>query len=233
MTAESVIHALHVLSSEEKSKNSERFFKTGKGEYGHGDVFMGVTVPEQRKIATQYSTLALQEIQVLLESKVHEARLTGLHILVGQYQKIHDPALVDFYLEHLRRVNNWDLVDSSAHHILGHYLLERDRRILYTLARSENLWERRVAIVATWAFIRKNDLQDTFSLAELLLSDTHDLTHKAVGWMLREAGKKDEQALRNFLKKHGSGMPRTMLRYAIERLDDRKELLEQTRQRSF
>jgi len=225
-TSSQVERALKLLGTPEKAKSSAWFFKTGVGQYGHGDVFAGVTVPEQRKVARQFRDLPLTEIDKLLASKIHECRLTALLVLVGQYQKA-DAAtrerIVEFYLAHTPRINNWDLVDSSASYILGVHLLhadEKKRKILYRLAKSKDLWERRIAIIATLAFIRNNEYADTLALAELLLSDSHDLIHKATGWMLREVGKRSPDTLREFLRAHATQMPRTMLRYAIERFPD-------------
>lgn len=197
------------------------FFKTGKGEYGEGDEFCGITVPELRKIAKRYLHLRLGDVKKLLRSRVHEHRFTALEILVFQFEAGDERAkekLFDFYLRHTRYVNNWDLVDTSAPYIVGEYLASRPRKVLYHLAKSSNIWERRIAIVSTAAFIKRDDLKDTFGIAALLLKDKHDLIHKAVGWMLREAGKRSESAMLNFLAQNYSTMPRTALRYAIERL---------------
>jgi 3-methyladenine DNA glycosylase AlkD len=201
------------------------FFKTGKGEYGEGDVFLGIKVPEQRKLAKKYSGLTLTEIQGLLSSKFHEYRLTSLFILVDKYRRSDDDVkreIVEFYLKNTIKVNNWDLVDSSAVYILGDYLLDKDRSILYTLAKSKNIWERRIAIISTSAFIREDQFSDTIKISEILLNDKKDLIHKAVGWMLREVGKRDQKVEEEFLKKHSKGMPRTMLRYAIEKFNEKK-----------
>ncbi|MFZ2500542.1 MAG: DNA alkylation repair protein [Minisyncoccia bacterium] len=219
-TASTVERELKSLGTTVRARNCEWFFKTGKGQYGEGDVFIGVTVPEQRKVAKKYRGLALGEVEKLLEHKTHECRLTALLILVDQYkrgdEKTHEK-IAKFYLKHAKRVNNWDLVDTSAPNILGTYLLKRDRRVLYKLAKSKNLWERRIAIVATFAFISNRESADTFAIVEILLTDTHDLIHKATGWMLREVGKRVSlPALTTFLNKHKAQMPRTALRYAIE-----------------
>lgn len=210
---------LQKLSSPAKAKSSAWFFKTGKGQYGEGDVFIGVTVPEQRIVAKKYKDISLLEIEKLLKSSIHEHRLTGLLILA---QKKLSKEIYDFYLAHTDCVNNWDLVDSSASYIVGEWLVDKNRNILYELARSKNLWERRIAIISTGVFIKNNDFTDTFAIAELLLHDTHDLIHKAVGWMLREAGKRDQDAEEEFLRKHYKTMPRTMLRYAIEKFSEDK-----------
>lgn len=199
-----------------------RFFKAGKGEYAEGDVFIGVTVPKQRVIAKEFRAVSLQTIEAMLADPVHEMRLTALLILDLQFAKASQgdrKTIVDFYLRHLDGVNNWDLVDGSAPYILGEYLrTKKDRSVLYRLARSGKLWRERIAIVATQALIRAGEFEDTLRLAEILLHHKHDLIHKAVGWMLREMGKKDEAVLRVFLDKHAATMPRTMLRYAIERM---------------
>lgn len=225
-TAHSVIENLKRLRNPKKAKASAWFFKTSKGQYGEGDVFVGVTVPEQRKVAKQFKELPLKEIAKLLKNKIHEYRLTALFILVGKYNKADDKEkerLARFYLSHLKYVNNWDLVDSSAPYILGNYLQDKDKSILYKLARSENLWERRVSIIATGAFIKEGQYQDTLKIAEILLKDEHDLIHKAVGWLLREVGKKSRAAEEKFLEKYASSMPRTMLRYAIEKFPKEKK----------
>lgn len=212
--------ALAAVATPERAAASQRFFKTGKGQYGEGDRFWGVTVPEQRKIARAFAALPLGQLSKLLESPMHEERLTGLFILVRRYQKgeaATKQEAFDFYLRHLGRVNNWDLVDSSAPYIVGGHLLTRDRARLDRLAKSKNLWERRVAMISTLAFIAEGEHQDTFRLARTLLGDEHDLMHKAVGWMLREVGKRvDPELLRGFLRQHAQAMPRTALRYAIE-----------------
>ncbi len=223
-----VIQELKKFSSFKKAKTSAWFFKTGKGQYGAGDVFIGVTVPEQRVVAKKFADLPLPEILKLLQSKVHEHRLTGLIILVEQYKKGNEKekaAIIKFYIKNRKYVNNWDLVDSSARYILGDWLLKRDRKILYTLARSKNIWDRRIAIVATHAFIVKGDFADTIKISLLLADDSHDLIHKAVGWMLRELGKRDRKTLVKFLSSHRSKLPRTALRYAIEHFSPRERTL--------
>lgn len=209
----------NVTSTPEAAK---RFFKTAPGSYGEQDQFLGITVPAVRKVAKQFSTCPRDVLQQVLASDFNEERLLALLILVDQYAKAtaeEQEQIYNFYLQNLRYVNNWNLVDSSAHLIVGRHLWGRDRAILERFVYSNDLWERRVGIVATWYFIRRADLDTTFYLASLLLSDTHDLIHKAVGWMLREAGKCDQERLIAFLSSHGAVMPRTMLRYAIERLD--------------
>jgi len=219
---------LKQLSNPEKAKVLSGFFKTGKGEYGEGDLFLGITVPEQRKIAQKYSELPLKDIRKLLSSKFHEHRLVALLMLIRQYGKADErrkKEIFDFYLANTRHINNWDLVDLSAPNIMGDYLLDKDRAILYKLAKSDNLWEKRMAIIATFTFIRNNQFDDTFRIAEILLYDQHDLIRKAVGWMLRETGKRNQTQEEAFLKKYCSKMPRTMLRYAVERFDEQKRRL--------
>ena len=213
---------LEQLSNPSKAKIQSSFFKTSKGQYSEGDIFLGVTVPETRKIANKYLNLQLTEIQQLLSSKIHDHRLIALLILVENYKKTKDKNIPQFYLQNLKQVNNWDLVDLSADKILGQYLLDKDKSILYKLAQSNNLWERRVAIISTFQFIKNNQFEDTLKISEILLNDKHDLIHKAVGWMLRELGKRNQELEEQFLKKHYQKMPRTMLRYAIEKFDEEK-----------
>lgn len=216
---------LQQMADRGKADILSRFFKTGRGEYGEGDVFLGIAVPCQRRLARKYSSLSFPQLRKLLNSRIHEERLTALLILIDQYRRSDSTErdkIVEFYLQNMRRVNNWDLVDLSAGNILGDYLLGKDRAILYELAASDNLWEKRIAIISTFAFIRENQFRDALSIAELLVNDGNDLIHKAVGWMLREIGKRDLKAEERFLKKHYKVMPRTMLRYAIERFDKRK-----------
>lgn len=217
--------ALTSQSDTKKAIISQRFFKTGKGEYGEGDVFLGLTVPEVRSIAIQYKTLALSDIGKLLQSKIHEERLTALLVLVFQFQKGDDVSkhtIFKFYLNHTKWINNWDLVDLSAPKIVGNYLLYKSKKKLYTLAKSKSLWERRIAILATFIFIQNNNYDDSLRIATLLLYDTHDLIHKAVGWMLREIGKRTLAIEETFLRQYYKKMPRTMLRYAIERFPETK-----------
>lgn len=204
-----------------KAKTLQRFFKTGEGEYGEGDIFLGATVPDSRKVAKGHSGLRMWEVEELLKSPVHEERLVAILILVEKFEAGEREKVAEFYLRHARKVNNWDLVDLSAYKILGERVMEtRDSSVLYRLAESENLWERRMAIVSTFAFIRRGVFRDTLKIAEMLLQDRHDLMHKAVGWMLREVGKRDEKALEGFLDRHAAGMPRTALRYAVERIPE-------------
>ncbi len=211
----------------EQKKNPQKalvlqsFFKTGKGQYAEGDIFYGLTVPESRILAKQFQDIVFEEIPELLYSKIHEERLIALFLLVEKFQKGDEKQkkkVVDFYLASTAWINNWDLVDTSAYKILGEYLLDKDTKILTRLAKSQDLWEKRIGIVSTFAFIRKGHLDETFRLAKILMHDSHDLIHKAVGWMLREAGKRDRIPLEVFLEEYASRMPRTMLRYAIEKM---------------
>jgi len=202
----------------------QRFFKTGPGEYAEGDIFHGVTVPQQRAVARKlYTTLSLDDIATLLASPIHEHRLTALFILIEHFNHAESDSvkkdIAEFYLSHLAGVNNWDLVDSSAYKILGAFLFSRKKDILYSLAKSGDLWKERIAIIASFHFIQKAHYSDTLQIAELLLHHKHDLIHKAVGWMLREVGKRDYDTEYAFLIKHYRTMPRTMLRYAIERFE--------------
>jgi 3-methyladenine DNA glycosylase AlkD len=223
MQAGDVRKELQSLADPKKARVLQGFFKTGPGQYGEGDIFLGIRVPQSRRVAKKFKDLSLDEIEMLLNSKIHEERLVALLILVHKHASSDKAGIAKFYLDHMHSVNNWDLVDLTAPTILGSLLSENsDRSLLYRLARSENIWERRVAIVSTLYFIRKNDLRDTLKIAEILLKDRHDLIHKAAGWMLREVGKRKQSALEAFLRKHHKTMPRTMLRYAIERLSDRK-----------
>ncbi len=213
------------LSDPERAKNLSRFFKTGKGQYGEGDVFLGIPVPEQRRVAKKYIDLSLSDIQELLNSKIHEHRFTALVILIAKYRKGEEWAkeeIFNFYIKNTENINNWDLVDLSAPKIVGDYLLDKERSILYKLAKSNSLWERRISILSAFTFIDNNDFEDVLNIAELLLHDEHDLIHKAVGWALREIGKKDQNLEERFLTKHFFQMPRTMLRYAIEKFNKRK-----------
>jgi 3-methyladenine DNA glycosylase AlkD len=202
-----------------------RFFKTGPGQYGEGDVFLGIRVPVVRKIAKTFTALPLSDVERLLHSAIHEERLAALVILVAQAGKADAAArkrLCDFYLANTRWINNWDLVDVSAPHVVGGYLADRSRTPLFRLAKSPWLWDRRISILATFHFIRQGDFHDTLRIAAILLGDREDLIHKACGWMLREVGKRDRGVLEAFLDRCHRRMPRTMLRYAIEKLPDRK-----------
>jgi len=212
---------LKKLSNPEKAKILQGFFKTGKGQYGEGDIFLGITVPQSRSIAKKYSSLELNKTQQLLNSKIHEERLIALFILIENYPN-NQKEIFNFYLSKTKQINNWDLVDLSAPKIVGKFLKDKPREILYELAKSKNLWEKRIAIVSTYTFIRDNDFEDTFKISEILLNDKHDLIHKAVGWMLREIGKRNQEILETFLKQNYNRLPRTTLRYAIERFEETK-----------
>ncbi len=216
---------LEKLSNKYQAKILQRFFKTGKGEYGEGDIFLGIKVPIQRKVAKKYN-LKLSEIKELLNSKIHDHRMVALFILIDKFKKGNEKEkneIFGFYLNNTKNINNWDLVDLSARDIIGEFLLDKDRKIIYKLAKSDALWEKRISIISTYAFIRKNDFKDTLKISGLLLKDKHDLIHKAVGWMLREVGKRNQDVEEEFLKKYYKEMPRTMLRYAIERFSDEKK----------
>ncbi len=220
---------LKKYSDKDKSANLQRFFKTGKGEYGEGDVFLGISVPQQRKIARQFFHLELNELQNLLNSKIHEKRMIALLILIDKNKKACKKAdeklkkqVFDFYLKNTKNINSWDLVDLSAPNIMGNFLMEKDKRILYKLAVSKSLWERRIAIISTFCFIKNNKFEDTLRISEILLKDSHDLIHKSVGWMLREVGNRNKDAEEKFLKMHYKEIPRTMLRYAIEKFPENK-----------
>ena len=215
-----ILDELKNYSSPEKALASQRFFKTGKGQYGEGDIFLGVKVPECRLIAKRFKDLPLDSLKGNLSSKFHEARLVALLILVEKYAKTEQKEIIDFYLNNISFVNNWDLVDLSADKLLGRYLFDKDKKILYQLANSKNIWERRISVVATFHLIKKRKFEPTFKIVELLMDDEHDLIHKAWGWMLREIGKRNEKYLETFLAMHYKKMPRTMLRYAIERFDE-------------
>lgn len=211
------------LSNPAQAKNLQRFFKTGKGEYGEGDVFLGIKVPVLRKVAGQYKNLSIKDTEELLNSGIHEHRMVSLFILVRKYNKEENKKeIFNLYLRNTGNINNWDLVDLSAPNIAGDYLLDKPRGILYKLAKSKDLWEKRIAILATFIFIRNGQYEDTLKISEMLLDDKHDLIHKGVGWMLREIGKRDRAAEETFLDKYYKRMPRTMLRYAIEKFDEEK-----------
>lgn len=211
---------LQALSDDEKREIFPKFFKAGKGEYGEGDRFLGVTVPNIRAIAKLHKDISLDEIRDLMQSEWHEVRLCALLIMVEKSKKKDEALrqqLFDLYLSQTDRINNWDLVDLSCRFIVGEYLLDKSRDILYQLAHSPLLWNNRIAIVSTYAFIRKGQLEDTYALSDLMMHHPHDLMHKAIGWMLREAGKRDANRLYNYVMSHRADMPRTMLRYAIEK----------------
>ena len=207
------------------AEHSERFFKTAPGDYGHGDESIGIRVPVLRRIAREHRSISLHDVEQLLDSSIHEERLLALLILVLQYEKGDASVrkrVFDLYCRNMQSVNNWDLVDSSAHYIVGDYLRDRSKRLLYRLAKSDSLWQRRIAIMSTFAFIKEGEFDETLTIAGTLIDDSEDLIHKAVGWMLREVGNRDRQSEEAFLKKHYHQMPRTMLRYAIEKFPEPK-----------
>ena len=217
---------IRALANKEIAQHSLRFFKTDKGEYGHGDLFLGVRAPKIRLIAKKHIDISITDMKTLIQSKYHEERFLGLIILVNKYAKTKDKKnrnqLYKIYVYSFKYINNWNLVDVTCPHVTGKHLIDKDRTILYKWAKSEDLWTKRIAMVSTFSFIRKNDLEDTFKIAEILLHDEHDLIHKAVGWMLREAGKRDIKKEETFLKKYYKTMPRTMLRYSIEKFPETK-----------
>lgn len=210
-------------SKPEQAKILQRFFKTAPGEYGEGDIFLGIKLPIQRQIAKKYYHLNLNDLQNLLDSKIHEHRLVALIILLHKYKKSENKKeIYEFYLSNTKNINNWDLVDLSAHKIIGDFLVDKPRDILYKLAKSKDIWEKRISIISTFAFLPKNQFKDSIKISKILLQDKHDLIHKAVGWVLREIGKKDITLLENFIKENYSKMPRTTLRYAIEKFPEEK-----------
>jgi len=223
MTAQEISKLLRSLANPNIAEPSKRYFKTGQGEYGEGDRFLGIRVPDIRAQVKKCEAVSLENIQVLLMSAFHEERLLALLLLVRKFAKGDEKeqaAIYNLYLNNIHRINNWDLVDSSASHIVGSYLESRDKQILYELVKSTNIWERRIAVIATFQFIRNNQFDDALKLAKPLLYDKEDLMHKAVGWMLREIGKRDVAAEEAYLQTHYKKMPRTMLRYAIERFPE-------------
>lgn len=212
-------------SNLEKAKFLQRFFKTGKGEYAEGDKFIGITVPVLRKLSKKYKDLSFPELKKLITSKIHEERLISLFILIIQFEKGDEKVkerIYKFYLEHLKGVNNWDLVDLSAPNIIGVSLINKEKNILYEFAKSNDLWKKRISILSTFQFIKNYQFEDTLAISEILLNDKHDLIHKAVGWMLRETGKRNLKVEEDFLKSRYKNMPRTMLRYAIEKFPEIK-----------
>ncbi|MDO8499890.1 MAG: DNA alkylation repair protein [bacterium] len=227
MDARQIISDLQKLANPAKAKILAGFFKTAPGQYGYGDKFLGVVTPEQRMIAKKYfSVVNFRDIENLLKSPYHEHRLTALFLLTYRFakaDKIERSKIFHLYLTNTDRINNWDLVDVSAPHIVGAWLVDNNRRVLYQLAKSKHLWKKRIAIISTLYFIRRNQYTDTLRIAQILLNDEHDLIHKAVGWMLREVGKKNPIILEKFLKKYHNTMPRTMLRYSIEKLAPAKK----------
>lgn len=225
MSLKSIRRALRRCQDKEKAKILRSFFKTGPGEYAEGDIFLGVTVPMLRKLAGQFKDIELKSTVELLKSSIHEERLLALLILILKYRGSDLPGkekIYRIYLKNTKYINNWDLVDISAKHIVGDYLRGRNKDVLYRLARSSSLWDRRISMLATFHFIEHDQFGDTLNIAEALLSDRHDLIHKAVGWMLREVGKRNLKTEENFLRKNHTAMPRTMLRYAIEKFPETK-----------
>ncbi|KAF2956882.1 DNA alkylation repair protein [Marinitoga sp. 38H-ov] len=223
---QNIIKEMEENYNEKKAKGNYKFYQTHPGGYGEGDEFLGLTVPFQRKIAKKYKNMPLEDVEKLLQSKYHEHRLTALFILIQNFKNKKEE-VIEIYLRNLERVNNWDLVDSSAPYLLGPYLENKDRSILYDLAKSNNLWKQRIAIISTFYFIKNNDFNDSLKISEILLNHNHDLIHKAVGWMLREIGKRNKKVEDEFLKKYYKTMPRTMLRYAIEKYpeEERQKIL--------
>ena len=216
---------LKQLARSETAEILQKFFKTGPGEYGEGDIFIGVRMPDLRKLAKEFQDITTLEVKALLTSSIHEERLLALLILVRNFasgNEITKKKIYELYLENTPYINSWDLVDGSAHHIVGAFLLDKNKASLYRLAKSKNLWDRRIAIISTFHFIKNDQYQVTLEIAKILLTDPEDLIHKAVGWMLREIGKRDMAAEERFLKKHAMEMPRTMLRYAIEKFPEPK-----------
>jgi len=228
MIAKEVINELKILATEDRRKSNEWFFKTNKGEYGYGDIFLGVRMPDIRKVAKKFSPkITLKELTELIQSPIHEVRLCALIILVNQYKKGNFSKIFEYYIRQINFINNWDLVDSSAPYIVGDYLYNNpdERSILFEFVHSENLWVRRISIVSTFTLIKNNQFNETLQIAKILLNDKHDLIHKAVGWMLREVYKRDQDLIRTFLKQNYAQLPRTTLRYAIERMDEIERLL--------
>ena len=223
-----ITNKLQALSDAEKREIFPKFFKAGKGEYGEGDRFLGVTVPNIRAIAKLHKDISIEEIRDLIQSEWHEVRLCALIIMVEKSKKKDEALrkeLFNLYLSQTKRINNWNLVDLSCRFIIGEYLLDKSRDILYQLAQSSLLWDNRIAIVSTYAFIRKGQLEDTYALSDLMMHHPHDLMHKAIGWMLREAGKRDSERLYDYVMSHRADMPRTMLRYAIEKFSPKERAI--------
>ena len=230
MTLNNILKEIKDNSDKSRAKVLSSFFKTGKGQYGEGDIFLGLTLPQSRSIAKKYLSLSLNDIDKLISSKIHEERLIALLILVYKFEKDNNErrSIFDFYIKNSKKINNWDLVDVSAHHIVGRFILDNEENnsnlgsLLLKLAESENLWEKRISIVSTYYFIKNNRLDKTLEISKKLLNDKHDLIHKAVGWMLREVGKKNILVLKKFLRENYSNLPRTTLRYAIERFPEKE-----------
>jgi 3-methyladenine DNA glycosylase AlkD len=220
-----IVKAFRKEANPQIAAHSSRFFKTGRGEYGEGDVFLGIRVPVTRKYARTFRDAPLAAMRKLLTSKFHEERLLAVIMLADRFKRGDAEArkgIYELYLGHTKYINNWDIVDSSAHLIVGPYLQDKNKKTLYIFARSNTLWERRIAIMATFHYIRQNEFNTALDISEMLVNDKEDLIHKAVGWMLREIGKRDLKTEEQFLRKHATGMPRTMLRYAIEKFPEKK-----------
>ncbi len=214
---------ISALSNTERAEFSQRFFKTGPGEYGEGDIFLGLSVPQMRTLAKEYRAVSIEDVLVLLQSAIHDERAIAIFILVQAFAKgdeVKKRQIYELYLQQTRFINNWDLVDCSAAQIVGAFLLNKNRKPLYTLAKSKSLWDRRISIIATFHFIRQHEFSETLTIAGMLLTDKEDLIHKAVGWMLREVGKRNLDVEEAFLIEHYEKMPRTMLRYAIEKFPE-------------
>ena len=225
MMVETIRKELKKLGNKEKAKDLQRFFKTGPGEYGEGDIFLGIRVPETRKLAKRYKDISIQDAGQLLASTIHEERLLALVILVHKSSKgdhSEKKRIYQLYLKSTKYVNNWDLVDASAEHIVGAFLMDKSRKPLYRLVKSKNMWERRISIMSTFHFIKRGEFAETLKISDILLLDEEDLIHKAVGWMLREIGKRDLPTEERFLRSRYQKMPRTMLRYAIEKFPEPK-----------
>jgi 3-methyladenine DNA glycosylase AlkD len=225
LKAREVRRRLKKLANKEHAAVSQRFFKTGAGEYGEGDIFIGIRVPVLRKLVIEYKDLPVSDTKILLRSPFHEERLLAILLFVRKFETGDDDIkknIYDLYLKSTKFINNWDLVDTSAEHIVGAYLMDKSKRPLNQLAKSNNLWERRIAIMATFHFIKRHEFSETLKISNMLIADRHDLIHKATGWMLREIGKRDLETEERFLKKCYKKMPRTMLRYAIEKFSEKK-----------
>lgn len=228
MSRDSIVKDLKSYSSKEKAVVYQRFFKTGKGEYGEGDMFIGITVPNIRKVCTKYfNDLSFNDLDFFVKNDIHEYRLFGLLVLTYKFKgasELERKDIFEYYLRNTKYINNWDLVDVTAPKIVGEYLKDKKRDVLYGLVKSSNLWEQRIAVVCTYVFIQEDDFKEILFFAKYLLPHEHDLIHKAVGWMLREVGKRDMDVLRKFLDKYVTKMPRTMLRYSIEKMDEQERL---------
>lgn len=227
LSADNFCKKLFKFRNSAKAKILLRFFKTGPGEYGEGDVFLGITVPETRKVAKEFKDISFKELQKILNSSWHEVRLAGLLILVVKYNEVEkntkeEEKIIKFYIKNIKNINNWDLVDLSCSYILGSYLFNKNRQFLYQLSKDKNMWARRIAIISTFYFIKNKDLDDTYKIASILLKDEQDLMHKAVGWMLREAGKRNKIRLENFLIKNRKNINRITWRYAIEKFPEKQ-----------